>query len=68
MSPNLITTKAGIRIGCAYQAPPSPMGSEAERIQAALLAKRERSWERAQRWVCVIGAVTLLLVIFTAAA
>jgi hypothetical protein len=68
MSPNLVTTRTGITIGGAYTPPPAQMGSEAERIQAALLAKRERSWNLAERCTYVIGVLAILFVIFTAAA
>ena len=35
----LTTTRTGIKIGAAYQPPPPGMGSEAERVQSALLAR-----------------------------
>jgi hypothetical protein len=38
-----IITAAGIEIGVTWQAPPAPLGSNAERIQAALLSDRDLS-------------------------
>lgn len=38
--PRYITTSAGVRIGCAYQPPPARIGSDGERVQAALLEPR----------------------------
>lgn len=49
-------TRAGIGIGAAYIAPPPRPSDDAERIQAALIARRERSWKRAQ-W-CVYAIAT----------
>lgn len=48
---NLVTTRTGLTIGCAYQAPPPRMGSEAENIQAALLSKRGQPFERVLDWI-----------------
>lgn len=49
---NVITT-TGIEIGRAYQAPAMPIGSHAERIQAALLnPATDRLWRRLLVWFC----------------
>ena len=48
-----IRTSSGILIGCAYTAPsPRDIGSEAERIQTALLIETQPSlWARLVRWL-----------------
>lgn len=49
----LTTTPTGIKIGCAYQPPPPRMGSEAERIQSALLAKPMPVLDALMKWLGV---------------
>ena len=47
---SMVTTPAGITIGAAYIPPPTPMGHEAERIQALLSRAPDRTgptfWQR----------------------
>ena len=53
MSPHLVVTSTGVRIGERYvPPPPRDIGSEAERIQTALLIETKPGWwERLVRWV-----------------
>ena len=53
MNKPYIRTRAGILIGCAYTAPPPrDIGSEAERIQTALLIETKPGWwVRLVRWI-----------------
>jgi hypothetical protein len=54
------TTRTGIRIGSAYQAPARPLSYEETRIQSALLGGRKRSLSLGTvAWVCLTLAVAL---------
>lgn len=48
---NLITTRTGLTIGCAYQAPPPRMGRDAEHVQAALLSNHTERFEKVLDWI-----------------
>lgn len=50
----LVTTRTGIKIGSAYTRPaPRELGTEAERIQSALLARRTPVLDALMKWLGV---------------
>ena len=53
MNPHIVVTATGIRIGERFmRPPPRDIGSEAERIQTALLIETQPGWwERLVRWI-----------------
>lgn len=55
----MVTTQAGITIGIAHQRKPQPLGSHAEKIQAALLEKPAPKGYGPVWWACIV-ALSLL--------
>lgn len=58
----LHVTPAGLQIGRSHVKPPPPMGSEAERIQAALLPRSQKVDRRVALLAAWLGAFALLAI------
>jgi hypothetical protein len=57
-----IRTSTGILIGGAYVPPPAPMSTDAEAVQALLLAEADRRADRLVIGTCLLALVALVVI------